>query len=187
MRTTFALIALLLFGCGGSPKNYVLASGAFSSGAIAKASISSVALLLADGPGFGPTPQFATVIGLIDGTPPPDLEWSVPPGVTSSELQIGIAFNDSPSTGTFTDASTNACGGVALTYDVCASVFTYQANTTMQSSTCPQGQPLGPGSWTLTLSSVTQISGTAYYAIHGTFSATLLDASADSGSLELSF
>jgi hypothetical protein len=95
--------------------------------------------------------------------------FSSPAGSTSEGLESSIEFTSKPSSGTTTQASTGATGGVSIAFETANGGDSYEAETG------------GEGTWSLDLSSVSQFCGgsdslesISEFTVHGSLTATMV-------------
>jgi hypothetical protein len=120
--------------------------------------------------------------------------FSSPPGVTGS-IDSSIALTATPTPGEYESAGTDTFGGMTVYFDRgCGADGEPDDYFTACSTGCDCSLPDGgQGSWKLTLTSVTpavnrrENSPYAFYAVDGTFTATLPDGDGGSGTLQLTF
>jgi hypothetical protein len=111
-----------------------------------------------------------------DGT----ITFSAPAGVSSGSLIAGVNLLTAPAAGTYTPGNSRA--DIELTFRYPTGIEGVAALTQPDGGSC--------GTWTLVLSSVTQVGSSPDYVAHGTLTATLalcLPGVTGSGTLSLTF
>ncbi len=114
------------------------------------------------------------------------LTFSSPTGASGSFVS-DIAITGAPAVGTVTSTSSVSSGGLQLIYSTPSDTQGYFAHG-------PQQQVGAEGSWSIDLTSATVFGGSsdgsgsaAYYTVHGTLTAQMIDENGGSGTLNLTF
>ena len=109
-----------------------------------------------------------------------------PSGVTSYTVLANVYFTGPPTAG-MTITNTNSCGSVSISYGT-ASTQIGDFEASEQGAACSTVSVPNAGSYTLSFASVSSPMGMgSYYLPHGSFTATMPDATDDTGILSLTF
>jgi hypothetical protein len=129
-------------------------------------------------------------ITAISGDPTSKGTFTSPSGITSYGISADIYFTGPPTAG-MTLTTANSCGATGITYGTDAKPYLATFFAREQGSACTTVTGANAGSYTLSITSVSPKMGVVgnygYYLPHGTFTATMPDATGDTGMISFSF
>jgi hypothetical protein len=113
-----------------------------------------------------------------------------PSGITNYGVSADIYFTGPPAAG-MTLTNTNSCGSASIDYGTTAQPFLNDFIAREQGAACSVVTGANAGSYTLSFTSMSQKMGVVgnygYYLPHGTFTATMPDATGDTGMVSFTF